>query len=238
MIIFIDSILNPLPGNQFLDDFISFQSMISHFGMFNALSQTLLKITSPGVPDFYQGTEIWNFCLVDPDNRGPVDYSLRAGMFNDLKQKETEAGALRLSRELTENKNDGRIKLFIICKALNFRRANTDLFEMGEYLSLETGGERAVNACVFLRRLINKMAIIAVPRLMTRLVAEPESFPFGDDVWKDSFIIIPHSEEGAQYRNIFTEELLTVKKHNNANILYMSEIFANSAVALLESVNK
>ena len=99
--IFIDTILDNTSKNEFLADFKKFQKKIASYGTYNSLSQTLLKITSPGVPDFYQGTELWDFRLVDPDNRGPVDYSLRMRLLTEMIEREKEVGLQKLSREFT-----------------------------------------------------------------------------------------------------------------------------------------
>ena len=122
LINFIETILSNVRGNKFLKDFQTFQKKISRYGMFNSLSQTLLKITSPGIPDFYQGTELWDFSLVDPDNRRPVDYSVRTKMLEELKRNEHEMPLSEIAKELTINKDNGRIKLYLIYKVLNYRK--------------------------------------------------------------------------------------------------------------------
>lgn len=236
--IFIDNILDTKSNSQFLKDFLDFHKKISNYGMYNSLSQTLLRIASPGVPDFYQGTEIWNFSLVDPDNREPVDYDIRIKMFDEIKKLDKELGLLELSRELTLNKNNGMIKLYIISKALKYRRDNRELFEHGEYISLEINGERSVNVCAFARRLGNKRAIVAVPRFLTGIFMAQDILPFGAEVWGDSFLVVPYADVGVRYHNIFTGEVVTVQKRNEANILYLSEVFANSPVALLERIDE
>ncbi len=235
MMLFIERIINPIPDNQFLNEFLAFQKKISHYGMFNSLSQTLLKITSPGVPDFYQGTEIWNFSLVDPDNRRPVDYKIRMEMLEELKEYESDIGPLELMKELTINKDDGKIKMYVIYKSLNFRKNNRELFEKGEYIPLEVYGERADNVCAFVRRAGNRRAITVVPRFLTWMISPAGIFPF-DVEWNDSFIVIPFAETGARYRNIFTDEIVTAKNYKDATALKLSEVFSNSPVVLLERV--
>ncbi|MFH1702477.1 MAG: malto-oligosyltrehalose synthase [Nitrospirota bacterium] len=237
MIFFIDRILNPLSDNQFLKEFEVFQKKISHYGMFNSLSQTLLKITSPGVPDFYQGTEIWDFSLVDPDNRRPVDYEIRKKMFEEIKRNEAEVPLSRLAKDLTLNKENGMIKLYLTYKALNYRRENRELFEKGEYMALEVMGEKANNVCAFARRLAEKRIVVVVPRYFTRLIPQQGSLPFGEEVWKDSFVVVPYAEEGIKYRNVFTGEIVMTKKYNEAIILSLSEIFTNFPVALMERLH-
>ena len=117
---FIDSILKDSRPNNFIEDFASFQKLTAACGIFNSLSQTLLKITSPGIPDFYQGNELWDFSLVDPDNRRPVDYRLRKAVLDELIMKESTEGLLETVSTLVATRNDGRIKLFLTCQGAQF----------------------------------------------------------------------------------------------------------------------
>ncbi len=233
---FIERILRNTRENQFLKDFILFQKKISHYGMFNSLSQVLLKITSPGVCDFYQGTELWDFSLVDPDNRRPVDFNLRIGIPEELKKGGKEIPLSALARGLTVNKEDGKIKFYLIYKALNFRKVNRELFDRGEYLPLEVMGQKAENVCAFVRRIGNNRVIIVTPRFFTRIISLPEDLPFEEHVWGDTFIIVPIAEPGAKYNNIFTGEILTAREYKDATALHLSEVFSNFPVAMLERI--
>ncbi|HYQ60257.1 MAG TPA: malto-oligosyltrehalose synthase, partial [Desulfatiglandales bacterium] len=199
---FIDTIMTDAADNTFLKEFEPFQRMVSHHGMFNSLSQTLLKIASPGVADFYQGTEVWDFSLVDPDNRRPVDYPMRMKLLDDLGKRESEVGQLELARDLTVNKEDGRIKLYLIHKALNHRRENRRVFEGGEYVPIEADGEKADCVCAFARRTENSAVLVIAPRFITKLVEESGGSPLGRAVWGDSSIAVPFENPGAQYRNL------------------------------------
>lgn len=230
---FIEGILRRAADNEFLEDFLSFQKRISHCGMFNSLSQTLLKITSPGVPDFYQGTEVWDFSLVDPDNRRPVDYGKRSAMLEELKSLASE-NAEEVSRRLAENKEDGRVKLYLVYKALNFRKGKRELFERGEYLPLEVMGTKAAHVCAFARRTGNAEAVVVAPRFFAVLVSGNDVLPFGGEIWENSFIAIPYAEIGARYRNIFTEEIITVKEQSESHALLLNEVFSSFPVAVLE----
>lgn len=235
MMTFIDAIVRNTQGNQFLKDFAPFQKMISHYGMYNSLSMTLLKITSPGVSDFYQGTEVWDFSLVDPDNRRPVDYKLRSKMLEEIKRRESEIGPLKFARELTINKENGMIKLYLIHKALNFRKARRELFEGGEYVPLEPMGEKAHHVCTFVRRWGSSVALVVVPRFITGLI-RPKELPFGKEIWKDSFIVVPFEETGARYRNISTGEIVPVISYKGATVLLVADVFSNFPVALMEKI--
>jgi (1->4)-alpha-D-glucan 1-alpha-D-glucosylmutase len=222
---------------HFIGDFTTFQKMISGYGMYNSLSQTLLKITSPGVPDFYQGTELWNFSLVDPDNRRPVDYSKRIVLFEELKKREAKSSLIRLSRELAADKESGLVKLYLITKALNYRRDNREVLEMGDYVPLYAEGDKADNLCAFVRRLGERIILVAVPRFFAKLIQKPEELPFGEGVWKDSFVFLPFEKEGLRYRNIFTDEIVHTVGRDGKTVLYLSDTFANFPVALLEKQN-
>ncbi|MEW6570831.1 MAG: malto-oligosyltrehalose synthase [Nitrospirota bacterium] len=231
---FIETIMKNTPDNQFLQDFLPFQKMISHYGMYNSLSMTLLKTASPGVPDFYQGTEIWDFSLVDPDNRRPVNYDVRIKMLEALKKRESETNLSDLARELTEHKENGMIKLYLIYKALNYRKQNRELFDRGEYLPLEIMERRADQVCAFARRAADRMAIVAAPRFFTKIIPQPTDLPLGQEIWRDSFIAVPLAEAGATYFNIFTGERFETKRYKNATVLDLSRVFANFPVALVE----
>jgi (1->4)-alpha-D-glucan 1-alpha-D-glucosylmutase len=230
---FVHAVLTPLEKNRFLKDFLPFQQKISRLGAFNSLSQTLLKIASPGVPDFYQGTELWDFSLVDPDNRRPVDFEKRVDMLAVLKQKEAAMTGADLARKLSSNMDDGMIKLHLIAKALNHRRANRALFEQGDYAPLHAVGAMAGSICAFARRHGNASAIVVVPRFLARLPADSGSLPLGD-VWENTQVVLSGVEEGTQYRNIFTDEVVGAGPLGEGKQgLLLSHVFANFPVALL-----
>ncbi len=126
----------------------------------------LLKLTSPGVPDLYQGTESWDFSLVDPDNRRPVDFQARREMLAELRGR-LASGKYELSQltdELLANLPDGRIKLFLIYQTLNFRRSHEDVFARGEYLPLEAAGSRRDHVVAFARSFGDRVVLVIVPR--------------------------------------------------------------------------
>jgi len=133
---FADALLSG--ANLFLEEFLPFQRKVARLGALNSLSQTLLKLTAPGVPDVYQGNELWDFSLVDPDNRRPVDYGLRNGLLADLKRMDPADARSVLEEDAWE---DGRPKLYLTWKALELRRDMPELFERGEYVPLGTEGE-------------------------------------------------------------------------------------------------
>ena len=232
---FFDAIMARGRGNGFLEEFLPFQKMVARFGIFNALSQAFLKMVSPGVPDFYQGTELWALTLVDPDNRKPVDYGVRVAALAGLKARETEIGPKKLMGELLKSYEDGRIKLYLIFRTLNYRRENRELFDAGEYLPLEAQGARARNLCAFARRGKEKIVIAAAPRFMATLAPEPGQFPLGEAAWLDSFLMLPEGAAG-RYRNIITNEELSSVEHAGKAGIALANLFASAPVALLEKL--
>jgi (1->4)-alpha-D-glucan 1-alpha-D-glucosylmutase len=227
---FIEKILG---SAQFIDDFRKFQLKVSHFGMFNSLSQTLLKITSPGLPDFYQGTELWTFTLVDPDNRTPVDYGLRMKLLEEINALESSMGVETLADDLVGTKEDGRIKLYITYKALNFRRKNRELYSGGEYVPLHVSGEHAEQVIAFGYFGPDAAAITVVPRLIAGLASSGEA-PIGD-IWEDTLIHLPSDRAVPRYRHIYTGETVGVSQHNGVPVLSAAEVFKKFPVALLET---
>lgn len=236
LMMFVEKVLEPYPGSQFMRDFLPFQQKVSHYGMFNSLSQTLLKITSPGVPDFYQGTELWSFTLVDPDNRGPVDYTLRMQMLEELKRRETGMPLHVFARDLIGNRENGAIKLYLTYKALNFRREHRELFEEGEYVPLDSEGAFKDNICSFARKTGQQTFIVAAPRFFTRL-ASPETLPLGEAIWQDTHIVLPFNAAAVKYRNIFTGVTVTAADREGIQTLSVAEIIRDFPVALLEEVD-
>ncbi|MEM9152940.1 MAG: malto-oligosyltrehalose synthase, partial [Cyanobacteria bacterium P01_F01_bin.3] len=148
---FIDTLLSSEHGNDFLDSLRSFQSKVKQYGIYNSLSQLLLKIASPGIPDFYQGSELWDLSLVDPDNRRPVDYGKRAHLLDAMKSQ-WESDPVGLAKDVVANWEDGRIKLFLILRGLAVRKSLSDVFETGHYVPLEVTGTHAGRVIAFARK--------------------------------------------------------------------------------------
>jgi (1->4)-alpha-D-glucan 1-alpha-D-glucosylmutase len=188
---FVARILDPSPKNKFVPSFIPVAEEIARLGAINSLAQVALKLTLPGVPDIYQGNEIWDFSLVDPDNRRPVDYQKRREMLEGL-------GTV-VPEELLQTWPDGRIKLFLTQRLLRFRREHPDLFRQGNYLPLTVTGPFAESCVAFARVHENEWIVVLVPRLSARV-----GFPPIGDKWKETAVDLPESlpREGA--RELFT----------------------------------
>ena len=181
-------------AEDFLRDFRTFQKKVADWGMINSLAQIMIKIGAPGGADFYEGSELWDFRLVDPDNRGVVDFAARTAMLESLRQQQSDSPT-EMIRDLTENWHDGRLKLFLIQKALCWRRENAELFHEGEILPLQTSGEHSTNVVAFLRRRQGKSVLVATPRWISKLSGEMErnraepSWKHLD--WKDTAVVLP-----------------------------------------------
>ncbi len=232
---FIDLLLATDAQNPFLDDLRQFQQLTSYCGMLNALSQTLLKMTAPGIPDFYQGSELWDFSLVDPDNRRPVDFGLRRRLLDELWQRE-ESGLRQLAGNLATEMGDGRIKLFLIQRTLALRQRQRQLFATGSYSSLEVRGDRADHVCAFARMLETRMVIVVAPRFFTRLVARPPGLPLGGRVWGETRLLLPPAAGGRRYRNVLTGELLGPHPGQEGPALELAQVLTVFPVALLEAL--
>ena len=232
---FIDAVLASSSANTFLKDSDILQKKVAYFGMFNSLSQTLLKITSPGVPDFYQGTETWDFSLVDPDNRRPIDFVIRKQMLARLKKESTRpnADSVGLARKLLRTWPDGLIKLYVTFISLSYRKMHHRLFEEGAYVPLTVDGQLVEHVCAFARHGEGDTVLVIVPRFLTYLVRSVNHLPLGQKVWKGSGVVLPEETLGSNFINIFTGETIQAAKQYEKRILSLGEVFANFPVALL-----
>jgi (1->4)-alpha-D-glucan 1-alpha-D-glucosylmutase len=231
---FVDEILKPSEGNQFLNQLVSFVKKVSFHGMINSLAQTLIKTAAPGVPDFYQGSELWDLSFVDPDNRRPVDYKQRVKLLEELKRREQDDRAALLS-DLLLHWQDGRVKLYMIYKALHLRRRQPELFRNGSYTALRTSGHRSQNVCAFERRSDGARAVMVVPRLTARFI-DPQRFPSAE-IWQENRLILPE-DAPERWSNIFTGQELETTVFEQNKILPLARVFENFPVALLEVVQR
>lgn len=188
---FIAAILKYSRRSRFLKNFETFAEQIAQLGMVNSLSQTLLKLTAPGVPDIYQGCEMWDFSLVDPDNRRPVDYAARKSALASLAEDAPPA------KELLAHWRDGRIKLSLVQTLLRLRRENFDLFAKGDYAPLSASGAFAESVFAFARRFENRTLVVIAPRLTAKV-----GFPPIAEAWRDTTLELPFG--GENLRDVFT----------------------------------
>jgi (1->4)-alpha-D-glucan 1-alpha-D-glucosylmutase len=224
---FVTAVLEPLDNNPFLKEFLPFQKKVAYYGVFNSLSQTLLKIASPGVPDFYQGTELWDFSLVDPDNRRPVDFETRQSYLTAIKEQ-VKIDILKLIKELLETKEDARIKLFLTTQGLKARTENLEVFQQGAYIPLEVSGKYQQNIIAFARSNGKKMIVVIAPRFFTGLI-QPGEYPLGKQIWDDTCIQLP-PQASSSWKDTITEQMV----QGNGNI-QVCEALKHFPVALLVS---
>jgi (1->4)-alpha-D-glucan 1-alpha-D-glucosylmutase len=192
----------------------------------------LIKVTAPGVPDFYQGTELWDLSLVDPDNRRPVDFARRRQMLEELNAEiEATTDMTALARRLMQERADGRVKLFVIRQALAVRRRRADLFARGEYRPLEAHGSGAERVCAFARTGPGGPTVTLVPRL---LAARGIADPVGPDYWEDTTISLP-AEIDVPLRDAFTGAVVTPEAEGDHRRIRVGTALAAFPVALLEA---
>jgi (1->4)-alpha-D-glucan 1-alpha-D-glucosylmutase len=203
---------------DFVADARAFCELVAPAGATNGLAQALLRYCAPGVADTYQGTELWNQSLVDPDNRRPVDFGRRREMLAELVRRKHEPRALAL--DLLARYADGAVKLYVTHVALVARREHRDLFLCGDYEPLP-GDD---NVVAFTRGRGDERLVCCVPRLPRGLARIDRPFPVGD-VWGTRALALPHS---GRYRNAFTGARLEARGE-----LALAEVFADFPVALL-----
>jgi (1->4)-alpha-D-glucan 1-alpha-D-glucosylmutase len=224
---FLGAILDP--RRPFLAAFRTFQARVAELGVYNSLAQLLIKITAPGVPDFYQGTELWDLSLVDPDNRRPVDYALRQRALGELLGSHEPPGALAAS--LLRERRDGRVKMFATARALHLRRERRDLFDRGLYEPIEVSGVRAASVFAFARRLDAEVALTCVPRLLGSL--PPGTPPLGRRMWEDTRIVLPPSIGQGCFQDAFTGARVTAVPGDAGSLIDVADVFERFPIALL-----
>lgn len=234
LISFVQEILVPSTKNRFLRDFLRFQRRIAYHGALNSLSQLLIKITAPGIPDFYRGTEVWNLSLVDPDNRRPVDYAASIQLLDDLRRLET-GNRQRLLRGLITHWKDGRVKFYLTDKALDFRRANSDVFLHGDYLPVEAAGSGRDNVIAFCRVRNGTWALTVAPRWTSQLAPAGKA-PLGEAVWSDTRLRLPPNAP-KDWLDVFSGERSGVQcREDGPDCLFVSDVFGRLPFALLTNV--
>jgi (1->4)-alpha-D-glucan 1-alpha-D-glucosylmutase len=229
---FIDEIFDPAGANPFTEELAAGAERIAFYGMLNSLATTVIKITSPGVPDFYQGNELWDFSFVDPDNRRPVDYERRRKILDDIEARAAN-NPVALAQELLSTWRDGRVKLYLTYKMLNFRRAHGDLFSQGGYMPLEVLGEMREHVCAFARQQGAEWALVVVPRLIAEIAPAGSMSSFAQ-VWGSSTISLP---DGAPERwtDVLSGATVSTSPSGESRLLPLRALFAHFPAALLSS---
>ncbi len=188
-------------------------------GALNSLGQTLLRMTAPGIPDLYQGADLWDFSLVDPDNRRPVDFGARIAAL------ELKASA----SELLEHWRDGHIKQWLIARTLAVRARHSELFRDGEYQPLDVEGEHADKVVAFMRLYLNDYALVVVPRLTSSLLGETPIPHIPVTAWADTHIVLPPVLAGAEFESKLDSSRIT----SHSQRLAVGDLLAHTPVNLL-----
>ncbi len=219
-----------LKDEEFRKSFDPFQKKVAHYGVIKSLGQTLIKLTVPGIPDVYQGTEFWDLSYVDPDNRRPVDYDLRKKYITDFRSMEDT----NLQKELQEfnlNYKNGKVKMYSLFRTLNFRKNQKELFENGEYLPLEISGEAADNFIAYARKNEQEWCIVVVPVLVSALFKSEGNLIPDATMLKNTFVSLPN-EAPSKLVNIFSKEKINVQGK-----IELKDLFLQFPVALLKNDN-
>ena len=234
---FIAAILTRTRRNVFLDDFLHFQRELARYGIYNSLSQVLVKITAPGTPDFYQGTELWDLNLVDPDNRRPVNYEHRFQLLEELKSASTPEEMTARLRAALENPQDGKIKFLVMMSALQFRKEHHTLFLHGSYQPLEAFGRKSQHLCAFARVKDRDMSLTLTSRFFTDLVSDPTTLPIGNGVWEGTGVFLPLEWSGFQFQDILTGRIVSPEQLDGQLRLPAAIVFQHFPGAILKRVS-
>lgn len=218
---FADRILDGDRDNKFLSDFKPFCEKMAFFGMLNSLSQTVIKLTAPGVPDIYQGSELWNFSFVDPDNRRDVSHREHYQLLKNIKALKAPLENSYL-KEALRHFEDGRIKLLLVHKVLKFRKEHSRIYSMGDYVPLSVNGRGKDNLIAYARVYKNEWAVTLAGRLYTQL-SQPGCSPVGENVWKDTEIELP-GDAPLRWENAITGQILENARGNMMSSDSLSEL--------------
>jgi (1->4)-alpha-D-glucan 1-alpha-D-glucosylmutase len=224
---FLRELLRPRRGNAFLRELHAFARELAPLSAVASLAQVVLKLTSPGVPDVYQGTELWDLSLVDPDNRRRVDYALRARMLDEMRARADAGDARGLATDLLRSWTDGRIKAYVTWRLLHLRRERPETFLDGGYAALDVDGAAASHLVAFARERI----VIVVPRLVRerfeRRADGTLGLAFGDET------VRLDAAAPVRYRDVFTDAVVEAVRDPNGLRVRAADLFATLPVAVL-----
>jgi len=234
---FLTAILMPqerVRETRFVETLKAFLPTVQLFSAVNSLSQLVLKIASPGVPDFYQGTDLWDLSLVDPDNRRPVDYALRAQALQQLRELDQREGSVAVCAEVLKTLPDGRIKLWTMHRALSTRSKLHRLFRRGEYIPLHVEVEKQQHAIAFLRHdaATKQSVLVVAPRFACSLAQAKPHLPLAD-AWGKALLSLP-DQASRSFMNVFTGKQVLADESGD---IELGDIFADFPVAMLTSTS-
>ncbi len=234
---FVTFVLDDLKETPFARSFLPFARKLAFFGRFNSLAQTCLKLTSPGVPDIYQGMEMWDFGLVDPDNRRPVDYPTRIQALETLRPllAGKDADSVARAGELLTEAVDGRIKLYLTARLLQHRRQHPAIFQTGDYQAIPPTGAQADATCAFMRREGQHMLVTAACIQPVKVTRGRVVAPLGEVAWSDTFFPLPGACPQDRFLDILTRRVLTPQNGPDGTPgLFAKDVFDALPVAVLQ----
>ncbi|QSQ19665.1 malto-oligosyltrehalose synthase [Pyxidicoccus parkwayensis] len=227
---FVDHCFDMKEGGAFLEDVRDFKRHLERAGQHNALGQLLLKLASPGVVDTYQGCELWDLSLVDPDNRRPVDFALRARLLDAL-DEEAASDRAGLCARLVAHMDDGRVKLYVLAESLRLRQRQPVLFRSGGYRALDLTGPRAKAAVAFAREHEGAVVLACAPRYTLSALDSPEGLA---GAYGSTFLDLPEAYAGMMFRSVFTGRQVRPERGPGGVVLPLGPLLAEFPVVLLE----
>jgi (1->4)-alpha-D-glucan 1-alpha-D-glucosylmutase len=231
---FVSSVVTAPVNDPFIADFLRLHKEIAFLGACNSCSQLLLKMSAPGIPDFYQGNELWNFCLTDPDNRQPVDFRRRITSLENLKSQGAEP-PISCIEDLLNDWPSGRLKLHLTTRVLNFRRSHPALFSSGSYLPLSTIGTHPRSVFAFARHFEGQWLIVAVPRLLRKVIRVGAS-PLGK-IWGATALEIP-ADMPCLWQNVLTNEQIGLSLNDASPAIPIAQLFRHLPFAVLVNTER
>jgi (1->4)-alpha-D-glucan 1-alpha-D-glucosylmutase len=223
---FVDRTMDPTAARVFSEQARRFKERLERPGQVNSLVQMALQLTCPGVPDIYQGSELWDLSLVDPDNRRPVDFELRERLLSEL-LRQHERDPLATARATWQSAVDGRCKMLLVALLLRIRQARPRLVQEGGYEPLELDGIAAARALAFARRLEDQAIVVAVPRLVVRAMRAGLGPVYGS-----TRLRLPTDLAGRRFRHVLTGARVQPLEGGIA----LGPVFSDFPVAVLEAV--
>jgi (1->4)-alpha-D-glucan 1-alpha-D-glucosylmutase len=225
---FVFNILHHKHSERFIKDFTDFANRITHVGALHSLSQVILKIASPGICDIYQGTELWDDSLVDPDNRRQINFLNRDRLLQEIDNAMSMPGNERkaLCRNWLENFKDGRIKLFFTSQSLRLRRQFPRLFRDSQYIGLTVEGEQKSHIVAFIRKNSCETLLVVTPRRIATMLDRMGTL-VEEKTWGDTMIIVPNEFYNVSLINIFTGEKFMTHSYHGASIIWIREVFTS-----------
>jgi (1->4)-alpha-D-glucan 1-alpha-D-glucosylmutase len=240
---FVETTLRGGTATAFLRSFVPVARRVSRIGSVNSLAQLVLKLVSPGVPDFYQGSELWDLTLVDPDNRGAVDYQRRRAWLSEMEPRLTrlldppaESRPAEVPPYWTTGWTDGRVKLFVTAVGLRLRRAMAELFHQGSYEVPEVAGRHRDHVVACGRAHGSQHVVAVVPRLVEALPGAPDRPGPSADAWQDTRLRLPAAWHGRAWHHALSGEMIPVIRGHDEEWWMVSKVLGTCPVAMLRSL--